>query len=158
MPTRYPMTVCVVFCALAAVLSAVLPARAANEIQPGLWQDTDTGTANDKPMPPRVSTNCITPEEAKNIARQAQAEMQKTLKEQAQHCSEMNVRESGNTITFEMKCGDPKQATFEASSVITFLSPQHTTSITKTEMTLMGHTLASTVTTDSKWIAATCKK
>ena len=147
-----------VMSAVAALLLAAAPARAANEVQPGLWQDTETGTANGQAMPPKVSTDCVTAAEAKDIAKRAQDEMQKSLKEQAQQCSKMSVRESGNTITFEMKCGDPKQATFEASSVITFLSPQHTTSITKTEMTLMGHTLASTVTTDSKWIAATCKK
>ena len=154
MPTRVPLMLCAVAC----VLAAALPARAANEIQPGLWQDTDTGTANDQPMPPRVSTNCVTPEEARNIAKQAQAEMQKTLKEQAQHCSEMNVHESGNTITFAMKCGDPKQAVLEATSVMTILSPQHTTTDTKTAMTMMGHTLSSHLMTDSKWMAAACKK
>jgi len=148
-----------IFASIAAVLVGLhAPARAANEIQPGLWQDTETGTANGKTMPPKVSTSCVTPAEAKDIAKQAQEELQKSLKEQAQQCSKMSVRENGNTITFEMKCGEPKQATLEALSVITFLSPQHTTSTTKTEMTLMGHTLASTVTTDSKWISATCKK
>lgn len=143
---------------IAALLSTAPPARASNDIQPGLWQDTETGDVNGKPMPPKVSTDCVSPADAKDIAKRAQAEMQKSMKEQAQQCSQLAVKETGNTILFEMKCGDPKQGAIDVTAVITVESPQRTTNVTKSTMSFMGQKMVSNMRTDSKWIAAACKK
>jgi len=135
----------------------VRPAHAL-DVEPGLWQDTETGEVNGKAMPPKVSTECVSPQDAKDIGKRAQQELQTSMKEQKQQCSKLSVKESGNTILFEMKCGDPKQGALDVTSVITIQSPQHTTNVTKSAMSFMGQTMVSNMTTDSKWVAAACKK
>lgn len=142
---------------LLALFAAASPALAL-DIQPGLWQDTETGEVNGKPLPPKVSTDCVSAADAKDIAKRAQDELQKSMQEQKQQCSKLGVKESGNTILFEMKCGDPKQGSIDVTTVITIQSPQHTTNVTKSAMSFMGQTMVSNMTTDSKWVAAACKK
>ncbi len=142
---------------LLALFAAVSPALAL-DIQPGLWQDTEMGEVNGKPLPPKVSTDCVSAADAKDIAKRAQDELQKSMQEQKQQCSKLGVKESGNTILFEMKCGDPKQGSIDVTTVITIQSPQHTTNVTKSAMSFMGQTMVSNMTTDSKWVAAACKK
>lgn len=141
----------------AACLLVAAPARAL-DIQPGLWQDTETGEVNGKPTPPKVTTDCVTPAEAKDIVQRAQAELQKSMKEMAQKCSKLDIRQNGNVITFEMKCGDAKQGSIDATTVITIELPQHTTNVAKSTINFVGQKMVSTITTDSKWIAAECKK
>jgi Protein of unknown function (DUF3617) len=128
------------------------------DIQPGLWQDTETGEVNGKPIPRKVSTDCVTPADAKDIVERAQAELRKSMKDQTQKCSKLGIRQNGNVVTFEMKCGDPKQGSIDATTVITIHSPQHTTNVAKSTMNFIGQKIVSTITTDSKWIAAACKK
>ena len=53
---------------LVVCLFAAHPARAAIELEPGMWQDTETGEENGKPAKPEVTSNCMTPEEAKELA------------------------------------------------------------------------------------------
>ena len=136
---------------------AASPAHAL-DIQPGLWQDTETGEVNGKPIARKVSTNCVTPAAAKDIVERAQAELKKSMKGQAQKCDKLAIRQAGNVITFEMKCGDPKQGSIDATTVITVQSPQHTTNMARSTINFLGQTMVSTITTDSKWIAAECKK
>lgn len=138
-------------------LIIISPAHAL-DIQPGLWQDTETGEANGKPIPRKVTTNCVTPDEAKDVVNRAQAELQKSTKGQAQKCEKLDIRQNGNVITFEIKCGDPEQGSIDATTVITIQSPQHTTNVAKSTINFMGQKMVSTITTDSKWIAAACKK
>jgi hypothetical protein len=136
----------------------VAPSAHALDIQPGLWQDTEMGEVNGKPIPRKVSTNCVTPEEAKDVVNRAQVELQKSTKGQAQKCEKLDIRQKDNVITFEIKCGDPQQGSIDATTVITIESPQHTTNVAKSTINFMGQKMVSTVTTDSKWIAAACKK
>jgi hypothetical protein len=135
-------------------LSAAIPARAANEIQPGLWQDTEASEINGKAAPPKISTDCVKPEDAKDPAKMIQA----SFKDQAQQCSKLNVRENGNVILFEMQCGDPKQGSIDMTMTYTVHSPQHTSSSGKSTMTMMGQKIVSTLTTESKWLSAACAK
>jgi hypothetical protein len=130
------------------------PVRAANELQPGLWQDTESGEANGKPIPPKVTTSCVTPEDARDPAKMLQAEMTKGAD---QKCSKLNVKENGNVILFEMKCGDPKEGAIDLTMTYTVHTPQHASSVGKTILTIMGQTMTSTTISDGKWIAAKCK-
>ncbi len=154
---KYRTAACAFF--ICASPLAISPAHAL-DVEPGLWQDTETGEVNGKAMPPKVSTDCVSPQDAKDIGKRAQQELQTSMKEQKQkqQCSKLSVKESGNTILFEMKCGDPKQGALDVTSVITIQSPQHTTNVTKSAMSFMGQTMVSNMTTDSKWVAAACKK
>jgi len=131
---------------------------AALDIQPGLWQDTQTGAVNGKDLPRKVSTNCVSPAQAKDIVERAQAGLQNSMKAQAQKCSKLDIRRNANVIIFEMKCGDAKQGTVDATTVITVESPHHTTNVAKSAINFAGQKTVSTITTDSRWVAAKCKE
>ena len=73
-------------------LIATLPARAAREIEPGLWQLTETGIENGQPAKPEVSTDCLSPEDARDP-------IKTILKDtEGQQCDTLNVKENGNTV------------------------------------------------------------
>jgi len=131
---------------------------AALDIQPGLWQDTQTGEVNGKEMPRKVSTNCVAPAQAKDVVARAQAGLQNSMKAQAQKCSKLDIRRHDNVITFEMKCGDAEQGTVDATTVITIESPRHTTNVAKSAIDFAGQKTVSSITTDSRWIAEKCKE
>jgi len=136
------------------IVAAVLPARPvwALELQPGLWQDTETGTLNGKPMNPKVSTDCMSPDDAKDPVKAAQA----MLKQQRSQCSKANVRQNGSVILFELKCGKPGQMSMDIDMTYTLLSPEHVTAVAKSEMNFGGKVYTSNITTDSRRIGA-CK-
>ncbi len=136
------------------VLLCALPAYAANEIQPGLWQDSETMTVGSKAEAPKISTNCVTPQDAQDPVKM----IKEGMKDQAGQCSKFNVQTNGNVILFEMNCGDPKQGSIEMTMTYTVHSPQHTSSVGKSTMLMMGQNIVSNVTTESKWLAAACKK
>lgn len=55
------------FTLIAAVsLMAVPPARAAVQLEVGLWQDVETGKDNDKMTKPEVHATCMSSQEARN--------------------------------------------------------------------------------------------
>jgi hypothetical protein len=128
------------------------------EVQPGLWQDTETAELNGKAQPPSVTTDCIKPADAKDIVKTAQAQMKESMKDQSQQCSKLDIKENGNVILFEMKCGDPKQGSIDATMSMTINSPQSTSSVVKSTMSLMGQKMVTSTRTESKWIAASCDK
>ncbi len=135
---------------------SVYPARAANEIQPGLWQDPETTETDGKAEPAKVSTDCVKPEDARDPVKMIQDSMKD--QSQAQQCSKLDVRANGNVILFEMKCGDPKQGAIEMTMTYTVHSPQRTSSVGTSTMTMMGKKIVAKMKTESKWLAAACKK
>jgi Protein of unknown function (DUF3617) len=149
MTTRFLIAV------LAAAAVLISPAAQALEIQPGLWQDTETGEVNGQPQPPKVTTDCIKPEDAKDPVKAAQAQMKDM---DAKQCSKSSISQSGNQMIFEMKCGDPKQGSMDVSVIWTFLDAQHTSTVAKSVMAFGGQKMTSNLKTESKWIAAACAK
>ncbi len=128
------------------------------DLEPGLWQDIVMGETNGKPMPRRVSTNCVTPEDAKDTVERAKENLKKSMQGHADKCSKLDIRQNGNVITFEMKCGGGKQGSVEATTVITVHSPRHTTNVADASIAFMGQKMVSHVTTDSKWLGSKCDK
>ncbi len=147
--------------AFAAAALAASPARAVMEIQPGLWEDTETGDVNGEKQPPKVTTDCIKPEDAKDIVKRAREEMQASIKESgemAKSCSKLDIQEKGNVIFFEMKCGGAQLGgTMETSLTMTINSPTSTTSVGKSVMSFGAQKMTSNLTTQSKYIGP-CKK
>ncbi len=136
------------------VLLAALPVYAANEIQPGLWQDSETSDVNGKPVPPKVSTTCVTPQDAQDPVKM----IKEGMTGQAQQCRKFNAQTNGNVILFEMACGDSKQGAIDMTVTYTVHSLQHTSSVAKSTMSMMGQKIVSSLATESKWLAAACKK
>jgi len=143
------------------VLLNALPAFAANEIQPGLWQDAETAEINGKVYPPAVMTGCIKPEDAKDIVKTAQAQIKASImKDQPQECSKPDIRQTDDLILFEMKCGDSKQGAIDVSMTMTLTvnSPQSTTRVLKSTMSTDGRATVTSAKTELKWISLNCDK
>lgn len=148
------MTKNLVGAALAALCMFALPARAAIQLEPGEWQDTETGTENGQPAKTEVTTDCMTAQDAKDPVK-ALTKLKDTA---GQQCKTMNVRESGNTLSFDMECGDPKTMLIAVSMTMTFLNSRHYTGAVKSNVTFAGKKMTTDKQIDSKWISATCKK
>lgn len=137
---------------VAAGLMAALPARAAIELERGLWQDTETGMENGQPAKTEVSTNCLSAEEARNPV--------KTILKDAdgKTCETLSAKESGRVVTVVMRCGDPKEMRIEIDMTINFQSARAYSGKMKSLVIFAGQKMTTEKTIDSKWIAAACKK
>jgi hypothetical protein len=91
-------------------------------------------------VPPKVSTSCVTPQDAQDPVQM----IKEGMKDQAQQCA--NVQTSGNVILFEMTCGDPKQGSIDMTMAYTVHSPQHTSSVPT--MSMMGQKIVSNLATE----------
>jgi hypothetical protein len=133
-------------------VTVALPARAAIQLDPGLWQDTETGQDNGKPTKPEVHTTCLSPEAARDPV--------KTITKDAdgQKCDALNVKENGSIVTVEMKCGDPKELRMEIDMTINFISARHYYGTMKSLVILKGQKAITEGTINSVWLAASCKK
>lgn len=133
-------------------LLVALPARAAYELEPGLWQLTETGTENGQPAKPEVSSDCLSPEDARDPVKTI-------LKDtEGQQCDALNVKENGNTATVEMKCVDSSKMRIEIDMTITFDSARHYSGTTKSLVIFGGQKMAAEKTVDAKWLSAVCRK
>ena len=141
-------------CGLLLAVFVPLRAFAAIELEPGQWQDTETGVENGQPSKPEVTTDCISPEDAKDPMKSL-ATMQA---EGAGQCQTLDVKPNGNVVTLTMKCGDEKQGTMELSGTFTFIDRKHYTSTMKSTISFGGQTMTADKQVDSKWIAAACSK
>jgi len=131
------------------------------EIQPGLWQDAETAEINGTVYPPEMMTGCIKPEDAKDIVKAAQAQLKATImKDRLQECSKLDIKQNGNVMLVEMKCDDPKDGAIDVSMTMTMTvnSPQSTTSVKTSTMSVAGRTMVMSAKTESKWISASCDK
>lgn len=134
------------FCALAAC-----PAFAI-ELTPGNWQDTETGEEDGKAVAPQVTTDCMSEEEARDPVKVLTA-----MKGQAGECSKFDVKQSGNSVSFVMQCGDPKQMFMDMQGTYTFLNSKRYTGTLKSTVILAGKKTTADKKVDSVWLGA-CKK
>jgi hypothetical protein len=139
------------FMLLAFGLAAALPARAV-QLEPGLWQDTETGKDDGAATKPEVHTSCLSPEEARDPVKTI-------LKDsEGQKCDKYEVREDGDTVTVEIKCGDPKDTRMELDMTIKFMTTKHYSGTMKSRVVFKGVESRSEGTIDSVWLASSCTK
>lgn len=138
--------------AVVALLLAVPAARAKTVLDPGLWQDTETGTENGQPVKPEVATECLSEKDAEDPAKSLSQ-----LKGSAdQQCSKVDVRQSGNSFSIDMRCGDPKQFSMDMTATYTIQDRRHYSGRMKTTVVFGGRKTTSDKQIESKWIGA-CK-
>ena len=141
-------------CGLIAVLALAVPAASAKTVlDPGLWQDTETGTENGKPAKPQVTTDCMSPEDAEDPEKALTA----MKKDAGQQCSKMDIQRSGTGFSIDMRCGDPKQFSMDMAASYTIHDRRHYSARIKSTVVFGGRTTTSDKQVDSKWIGA-CKK
>lgn len=136
----------------AGALAFAAPARAAIQLEPGNWQDTEIGEEDGKPVAPQVTTDCMTAEEANDPVKVLTA-----MKDNAGQCAKLEIKQSGNVVTFVMQCGDPKQMAMDMQATYTFVSAKHYTGTLKSTVVIAGKTTTANKQVDSVWVAA-CKK
>lgn len=137
--------------ALGSCVIAANVALAAIELDPGQWQDTETGEEDGKPVKPEVTSDCMSPEEAKDPVKSLAV-----MKDTGGQCKKLDIKETGNTVTIVMLCGDPKEMLIDLTGTYTFLDRRHYTGTMKSAITIAGKTTSANKTVDSKWIGA-CK-
>lgn len=137
---------------VAVCMFAASPSYAAIELEPGQWQDTETGDEDGKPVKPEVTSDCMSPEEAKDPVKQL-AVMKDAS---AGQCQKLDFKESGNTVSIVMLCGDPKEMLIDLTGTYTFIDRKNYTGTMKSVITLAGKTATANKTVVSKWIGP-CK-
>ena len=138
--------------ALAASIAVSSPSYAI-ELQPGLWQETESGSENGKSVSPNAETTCMTAEDAKNPLRGFSPG-----KEMRGQCKVLDVKQKADGIFIHMACGDPKQFLVDIAVDYVFTSARSYVGTVKSAITLMGQTTTSDKKVEGKWIAATCDK
>lgn len=128
-------------------------ANAKTVLDPGLWQDTESGTENGKPAKPKVTTECMSEKDAE-YPEKALTEMKNNA---GQQCSKMDVHRSANGFSFDMRCGDPKQFSMDMAAAFTIHDRRHYSGHIKTTVVFGGHKTTGDKKIESKWIGA-CKK
>jgi len=138
------------------LLAVFIPYRAyaAIELEPGMWQDTETGIENGQPAKPEVTSDCISAEDAKDPVKS----LAKMQAEGAGQCKTLDIKPNGNVITLNMQCGDDKQGMMELSGTFTFVDRKHYMTSMKSTISFGGQTMTADKQVDSKWVAAECKK
>jgi Protein of unknown function (DUF3617) len=136
-----------------ALTLAVAAADAKTVLDPGLWQDTETGTENGQPVKPQVTTDCMSAKDAEDPEK-ALTEMKNSA---GQQCSKMEVHRSGNSFSIDMRCGDSKQFSMDMAASYTIHDRRHYSARIKSTVILGGRKIPSDKQVESKWIGV-CKK
>jgi hypothetical protein len=106
MPCTYGQSMSAIFRLTAVTLFAGMMflsasrAFAETQLQPGLWQETEIGSENDRPAKVETSTRCMTAEEAKQPAKAVVFD--ETLRKR---CRTLEFKRTGDDITFRLQCG-----------------------------------------------------
>lgn len=137
----------------ASLIPLASPAFAAIELDPGQWQDTETGEEDGKPVKPEVTSDCMSPEEAKDPVKQLAGMKDAGA---AGQCEKLDVKENGNTVSIVMLCGNAKEFQFDIAASYTFHNRRSYTGTMKSAVTMAGKTTTSNKTVVSKWLGP-CK-
>jgi hypothetical protein len=111
-------------------LLAAPAARAEVQLQPGLWQETETGSENNQPAKSETSPRCMTAEEARQPNKAVVFD--ETLRK---HCKALDYKRSGDLLTLRMQCGAPGFMV-NIGATFTLHSPQHYSGIMKVAIEL----------------------
>ncbi len=141
-----------VFAAFTCLL-ATAPVRAAVELEPGQWQDTETGEEDGRSVKPEVTSECMSPEEAKDPVKSLAVMKDAGA---AGQCQKLDIKESGNTVSIVMLCGNPKEMQIDLTGSYTFIDRRHYTGTMKSAITIAGKQSTANKTVDSKWLGP-CK-
>jgi len=138
------------------VFAATPSVATAVELQPGLWQDTETGTENGKPAPPATFTNCLTLDETKNLIRGFSPE--KEVKALRGRCKTLDAKQTAAGFSMRVQCGDPEEFALDVTANYTFTGPQSYTATMKSIVTTMGAASVMDKKIEGRWVSANCKR
>jgi hypothetical protein len=138
-------------------LLAASPARAAIKLDPGAWQQVESGSEDGKPAEPVTYTDCLTPQQAKDPIKALTA-----LKDLGsligRQCQTLKVHQDDGKIALTFSCGNEKENYIAIDLAFTFLDPRHYTGTVKSTFVLKGKKTTSDKIIDAKWLGPACKK
>jgi hypothetical protein len=136
------------------VVAFLVPAPAARaevQLQPGLWQETETGSENGRPAKSETSTRCMTPEEARQPSKAVVFD--ETLRK---HCKALEYKRTEDNLSLRLQCGS-QGFTVNIGATFTFHSPQHYSGLMKVAIQVATMKFIADKTIDAKRIGE-CKK
>ena len=143
---------------LAAALSfALSPARAEIKLEPGTWQQTESGSEDGEPAKPVTYTDCLTPEVAKDPIK-AMANLKDMGELIGQHCKDLQIQKGSDTIALDFACGEERTTYIGINLQFKFLDARHYHGTVKSTFVFKGKKTTSDKTIDAKWLALECKK
>ena len=139
---------------IAAVAPAVVAATAAFaavELQPGQWQEIETGTENGKPAKTETTTSCMSADEAKDPLKGMVFD-----KQAKDACKTLEAKRTGGGISFRMQCKG-EGFDMDIAAEMTFHTPQSYTGVIKSSVKMGATTVVSDKKVEAKRIGE-CKK
>jgi Protein of unknown function (DUF3617) len=131
---------------VAAFLLAAPTARAEVALQPGLWQETETGSENNQPAKTETSTRCMTAEEARQPSKAVVFD--ETLRK---HCKALDYKRTEDNLSLRLQCGS-QGFTVNIGATFTFHSPQHYSGLMKVAIQVATMKFTADKTIDAKRI------
>jgi hypothetical protein len=131
---------------VAVSLPAAAPARAEVQLQPGLWQETETGSENNQPAKSETSTRCMTAEEAAQPSKAVV--FNETLRK---YCKALDYKRTEDNLTLRLQCGS-QGFTVNIGATFTFHSPQHYSGLMKVAIQVATMKFSADKTIDAKRI------
>ncbi len=136
---------------VAAVFLPAPAARAEVALQPGLWQETETGSENNQPARSETSTRCMSAEEARQPNKAVVFD--EVLRK---HCKALDYERTEDNLSLRLQCGAPGLMV-NVGATFTFHSPQHYSGLMKVAIQLATMKFTADKTIDAKRIGE-CKK
>jgi hypothetical protein len=115
---------------VAVFLLTAPPVRAEVALQPGLWQETETGSENNQPAKSETSTRCMTAEEAAQPSKAVV--FNETLRK---YCKALDYKRTEDNLTLRLQCGS-QGFTVNIGATFTLHSPQHYSGVMKVAIRL----------------------
>jgi len=136
---------------------AAFSARAEIKLDPGSWQQVESGSEDGKPAEPVTYTDCLTPEQARDPIKALSA-----LKELGsligQHCQNLQVHQEADAGSVEFACGDEKSNYIAINFTFKVVDTRHYTGAVKSTFVFKGRKTSSDKTIEGKWLKAECDK
>jgi len=143
--------------ALLAACLLTLPARAEIKLDPGTWQQVESGSEDGKPAEPVTYTDCLTPEQARDPIK-ALAALKDIGSLIGQHCQTLQVHQDDNAVAVDFACGDEKSNYIAISLAFKIADTRHYSGTIKSTFVFKGKKTTSDKTIAAKWLGPECRK
>src|ERR1043166_8598794 len=134
------------FVIIAALLIAGAHARAADQLEPGLWKIVTHVDMNGMQAPAEAKTRCLKPEDARDLERTFAPE----YRVQGSVCERMNVAWSGQKLSWRIRCTGP--LTMEVAGTYEFDTPRHYTGEVTTLAAMAGREMRTRATLEAEHV------
>lgn len=121
------------------------------QLQPGLWQEIETGSENGRPAKSETSTRCMTAQEAAQPSKAVVFD-----EELRRHCRTLDFKRKDDVLAIRLQCGR-QGLTVNIAATFTFHTPQHYSGTMKLAIRLGRIKLSTDKTIDAHRIGA-CPK